>query len=156
GRTIAGLWAPLDYQQGAPYGFLIVERIALLAFGPGEWALRLLPFVASLAVLVLVCQVSRAHLGGVESVVAVGAAALMPALIYYSAEAKQYALDLAVSLALVSLAASALRRGLTIRRAVTLAIAGAGAVWFSHPAPFVLAGVGTTLFCHEVSQRRWD
>ena len=44
---ISLLTQPLAYDQVAPRGFLLVERLAVLALGPNEYALRLFPFVAS-------------------------------------------------------------------------------------------------------------
>ena len=38
------LTEPLGLDQVAPRGFLVIERLAVLAFGPGELALRLFPF----------------------------------------------------------------------------------------------------------------
>jgi uncharacterized membrane protein len=105
GRSFAGLLRPLDYQQGAPAGFLALERLAVVALGTGEWALRLVPFLASLAALALVDRFGRAHLGARGRVVGVALAAVAPALIYYSGEAKQYALDVAVGLGIPVLAA---------------------------------------------------
>ena len=57
GRSFAGLLAPLDYDQGAPIGFLMLERLAVVVFGPTELALRLVPFFASIAALALAFQV---------------------------------------------------------------------------------------------------
>src|SRR5262245_56132253 len=45
-RSFAGLVKPLDFDQGAPIGFLWIEKLATLAFGPGERALRLVPLLA--------------------------------------------------------------------------------------------------------------
>jgi hypothetical protein len=83
-----------------------------------------------------------------------GLAAVSPSLIAYAGEAKQYSVDVAVGLAILNLAGDALRQGLSARRAIALAVVGALAVWFSHPAPFVLAGAGTTLILHEALARR--
>lgn len=154
GRDFAGLLRPLDYDQGAPIGFLLVERLLVLILGPTELALRLVPFAASLATLVLVARFCRVHFGNWAAVVGLGLAAVSPSLIAYAGEGKQYSIDVAAGLLILNLAGDALRLGLTARRAIGLAVAGAVAVWFSHPAPFVLAGAGTTLILHEAHARR--
>jgi hypothetical protein len=154
GRSFAGLWRPLDLDQGAPVGFLMVERLAVLALGPNELALRLVPFLASVVTLFLIARFARVHFGEGADVVAVGMASVMPALVYYGAEGKQYALDVAVGLAILVVAAEAMKYGLTRRRAIGLAAVGAGAVWFSHPSLFVLAGAGTALALREIVHRR--
>src|SRR5262249_42929753 len=47
-RSFFGLLRPLDDFQVAPIGFLILQKAALLLFGPGERALRTLPFISFL------------------------------------------------------------------------------------------------------------
>src|SRR4051794_13103628 len=46
-RTPAELLGPLDWNQGAPIGFLMLSKLAVSAFGSGELALRLVPFAGS-------------------------------------------------------------------------------------------------------------
>ena len=154
GRSFAELLQPLDHEQGAPIGFLMLVKLATVAFGPTEIALRLVPFLASLATLYLIHRLCDANLGRVASVVGLALAGASPALVYYAGELKQYAVDVAVGLLVLTLAADALRLGLTRARWVTLALVGAGVVWLSHPAVFVLAGVGTVLIGSEVCDRR--
>ncbi len=154
GRSFAGLLAPLDYHQGAPIGFLMLERLAVVVLGPTELALRLVPFLASIATLGLVYWFCRANFGISAAAIGVALASLTPDLISYSGEAKQYGIDVTVGLLVVTLGANALRLGLSLRRALILAAVGALAVWFSHPAVFVLAGVGTTIILKEIVHRR--
>ena len=47
------LFAPLALDQVAPRGFLFVEKLAVIAFGPHELALRLFPFLCGIASVVL-------------------------------------------------------------------------------------------------------
>ena len=155
GRSFAELLGPLDHDQAAPVGFLFVERAAVAAFGPNELALRLFPFLASIATLILVHRFCRENLGRWSAVVAVAMAGVMPALVYYSGELKQYSSDVASGLLVLVLASGALRKGLTAGRAATLALAGMAVVWISHPSIFVLAGAGTTLILKGVIERRY-
>jgi hypothetical protein len=155
GRSFAGLLTPLDNDQAAPIGFLFIERASVLAFGPNEIALRLFPFLASIATLVLVYRLCAENLGRWSAVVAVALAGLMPALFYYSGELKQYSSDVASTLLILVLASGALRRGLTAGRAAGLAVAGMVVVWISHPSVFVLAGAGTTLILKGLIERRY-
>ena len=50
-RDFAGMFKPLDYDQGAPLGFLLVEKVFNLLLGKHELALRLFPLLAGLASL---------------------------------------------------------------------------------------------------------
>ena len=115
GRSFAGLLRPLDYDQGAPVGFLLLERLAVMLLGPNELALRLVPFLAAIAALVLVARFCRDHFGAGTAVLGVLLAAVLPALISYGGEAKQYSLDVAMALLILLTAADALRRGVTPR-----------------------------------------
>lgn len=63
--------------------------------------------------------------------------AIFPSLIYYSSEVKQYSSDVMFALLLLYLG--------TRGRAMLLGVFGAVAVWFSHPAIFVLAGLGVVI-----------
>ena len=155
GRSFAELLRPLDHDQAAPIGFLWLEKAAVLALGPNELALRLLPFLASIATLILIYGFCLRNTGRWSAVVAVGLAGLMPALVYYSGELKQYSSDVASGLLILVLAAEALRRGLTVGRAAWLAVWGMAVVWVSHPSVFVLAGAGTTLIVKEAIGRNY-
>ncbi|HEX5807263.1 MAG TPA: hypothetical protein VFY25_01250 [Anaerolineales bacterium] len=42
-RGFGGMFQPLDYDQGAPIGFLLVEKLFTSVFGRHELALRLFP-----------------------------------------------------------------------------------------------------------------
>src|ERR1051325_2431697 len=47
-QNFAGLFKPLDYDQGAPIGFLLVEKIFNSIFGKNEFTLRLFPLLVGL------------------------------------------------------------------------------------------------------------
>ncbi|WP_422924056.1 glycosyltransferase family 39 protein [Singulisphaera sp. PoT] len=155
GRSFAGLMRPLDYDQGAPIGFLWVEKLSVLALGPNELALRLFPFLASLATIALVYRFCRAHFEREGAAIGVAVIAVMPSLISYAGEAKQYAVDVAAGLLVMTLIADSLREGINARRAAVLAVVGAICVWISHPVVFILAGAGATLILKEGFHRRF-
>lgn len=152
-RSPAELLRPLDYNQGAPVGFLLLVKGAIGAFGPAEWALRLVPFAASLAGLVGFAFLARRLLPAGAAVLAVALFALSPHLISYAAECKQYAGDASIAIGLLACATGLLEGKGGRTRYVTFALAGAAAVWFSHPAAFVLAGVGSALLARELAAR---
>src|SRR5207249_2944193 len=47
-RTFTQLLQPLDYDQGAPFAFLIIERAFVQLLGNSEYALRLFPLLAGI------------------------------------------------------------------------------------------------------------
>src|SRR5690349_22225807 len=50
-RNFAGLFKPLDYDQGTPLGFLLIEKFFNVILGKNELVLRLFPLMMGLAVL---------------------------------------------------------------------------------------------------------
>lgn len=84
---------PLDYEQKAPIGFLWLSKLAVLAFGKTEMALRLVPLLCGIALLFVFRPVARRFLQPVGVAVAVGILALAPPLVYHAVEAKQYATE---------------------------------------------------------------
>lgn len=152
-RTFGGFLRPLDFGQRAPLGFLAAERTMVTLFGSSERAMRLVPLAASLLSLVLFYFLGRRYLTRIGLTISLALFVLCGPVVYYAAEVKQYSTDVAVTLFLFALASRPLEEGLSIRRTVLLAAAGAVAIWWSDPAVFVLAGIGTT-FLVGFSRRR--
>ena len=131
-RPIPRLIPPLDNHQGAPLGFLALEKAAVLAFGTNEYAMRLVPMVAGVAALVLLYLLVRRILPPVATLASVGLFALSSQQIGYSTELKRYSMDAAVALLVMFVAIGrwpARRR----RDLMLLTVIGAAAVWFSVP-----------------------
>src|SRR5262249_30199916 len=121
---------------------LMLEKLVVIRFGTGELALRLVPFLAGIGAIFLFVAVARKFLATREVAIAVGLFCVCSTLIHYSTEAKQYSTDVAVALVLYRIAAPMLERRLGPIQMSGFAAAGALAVWFSHPAAFVIAGLG--------------
>ncbi|HYW13988.1 MAG TPA: hypothetical protein VE871_18635, partial [Longimicrobium sp.] len=143
GRGFRGLMDPLEFGQAAPYGFLALERAAVLLLGSSEYALRLVPLLAGLGALALFPAVARRYVSAPARTVAVAVFALAPFLVYYASEVKQYSLDVLV--ATVVLWAAAELRDRRPGAAGKAMAAGVLGVWLSQPAVFMLAGAGLAL-----------
>ncbi len=152
-RTPRQLFDKLDYNQGAPVGFLLAAKASVSAFGSSAWALRLVPFLASLAGLVAFALVARRLLCAPSASLAVILFAASPHVVSYAGECKQYASDTALAVGLFAAALGLLERQGGFRRWSALAGAGAAAVWCSHPAAFVLGGIGTALLARAAHAR---
>lgn len=150
GRDALALLAPLDFGQSAPYGFLLLERLTVLGFGPGELALRGVSLFAGLLALPAFAWVALSVLSRRGAQVAVVLFATSEPLIFYASELKPYALDVAVAIGLLALFCRLEAGTLSVRRAWCLAIAGAVAPWCSFPAVFALAAAGVWLFASAV------
>jgi hypothetical protein len=153
GRDFASLLAPLARQQVAPLGFLWLEKAVVSIFGTGEYALRLVPFLASLAALSLFALVARRLLTPIAALFVLALFATATPLLYFAAEMKQYSLDVAVVLALFTLVLAPtgttdrtlVGRTISGGRLGALGVAGIIAPWLSQPSVFVLGGVALFL-----------
>jgi hypothetical protein len=152
-RSPAGLLLPLDWNQGAPVGFLLAMKATVGTLGVSERTLRLLPLLGSLAGLVGFAWLATKWLPRSAAFVAAFLFSFSPVLVSYSAESKQYATDAAIAIGLLGAATGLLRGECGRRRWVVLAVAGMAAIWFSHPAAFVLAGIGTPLLLAALLKR---
>lgn len=152
-RSWEQLWLPLDYNQGAPIGFLLIEKLAVHLLGNNEYALRLFPLLSGLAVLVLFYAIAQRRVRPATALIGVGLVVVSSQLIYYSSEVKQYSSDAAIGLLLIAMALYADAKPASLWRAILLGLSGAAALWFSHPAVFVLAGLGAGLFLFRLRAR---
>lgn len=143
-RSFAELLTPLTYHQVAPPLFLWAERASVLTFGYSEWSLRLVPFIASIAALLLFRHLAARLLAGPALLLAFGIFAVAYPGIRYAAEAKQYATDLLAALVLLTLAVEWYRS----RRVAWLWALAALApllLWLSYPAAFVVGGISLAI-----------
>jgi hypothetical protein len=153
-RPFAGLLKPLDFHQGAPIGFLLLEKAMTRVFGNTEHALRLYPQLSSIAVLPLTYCICRRLVSVRGALFALAVVAFSRSLIYYSAEVKQYSTDVfwgALLLLLTLRACQERRKG---RELLALGAAGLVAIWMSHPAPFFLISACLILYFSNVRGKR--
>lgn len=137
---------PMDYDQGAPIGYLFSVKTITLLLGDSEYALRLFSLLAGCAALLLFALLADRHLEKSGAVIAVAWFACAPYLVSYSSEVKQYIGDVLVSLLFLLLFFRMVQKPARARDFLLIGAAGTALVWFSHPSVFVAAGVGVTLF----------
>ncbi|GMV98884.1 MAG: hypothetical protein AMXMBFR84_00240 [Candidatus Hydrogenedentota bacterium] len=138
-RDYHELLNPLEYLQKAPYLFLATTRLATESIDASEYALRLVPFAASVLTLPLFYGILRRLATPPVRVFALVLFAVASPLVFYAAETKPYSLDLLIALLIVLLL---LPEQFSFGRATVIAVTGAIAVWASFTAVFVLAGAG--------------
>lgn len=153
-RTWSGLLEPLDWNQGAPLGYLLLVKGITEWAGVSEESLRSVSLFCSLVGLVGFAVLSRRLLPGWAAVGAIALYSASPGLVSYSAECKQYACDAAVTVGLLLLA-ERLHRHWSWRAMLGMTLGGMAALWFSHPAVFVLAGIGGSLLIKTLPQRQF-
>ena len=180
GRSFGGLAAPLWLNQSAPLGWLALERLALLAFGTGERALRLLPLLFDIGTLACAAWIGRRWLSIAGAAVLALLCAFGPWLAYHALELKPYSSDAFWALLLSGLAAWVLEpevrgeapasppanlevratpvdataddRPRTVRRVLTWWAAAAVGHWFGNGA--LLVTPACALVLHAVLWRR--
>ena len=123
-RSFAQLVMPLDYNQGAPIGFLLTEKLFVEIFGRSEYVLRLFPLLCGVISLFLFVNVARHFLELKSLVVATGIFAISYKLIFYSSDVKQYSSDVAIALALYALALHIQATGLNATKSVAFGMIG--------------------------------
>jgi hypothetical protein len=154
-RSFAGLLQPLDYDQAAPIGFLFIERLAIEILGNSEYALRFWPLIVGILSLFLFYRVSQTVLHAQAVFVVVGLFAILDPLIYYSSEVKQYAGDAAITLCILLVSFQLTTKPMRLLSLGLFGVVGAVSVWLSHPAVFVLGGVGMTLAAAALLRKDW-
>jgi hypothetical protein len=108
-RGWIGLAHPLAFQQTAPLLFLWSTRAAILTAGVTAAALRAIPLLAGLAAIPLIWYAGRALVGPGGALLAAALAALCPLGIEYGAILKPYAVDAAVTAAILALCLAVVR-----------------------------------------------
>lgn len=149
-RNFATLTQKLDYEQGAPIGFLFIEKLFVILLGNQDQVMRLFPLIAGIIAIYLFYRIAQVHIKG--GMLAVFLFAISWSLIYYSSELKQYSSDVMIALLLVFLAIRCLKEGVQARDFLLLGVSGAVGLWISHPSAFVLAGIGLTLFIAAITK----
>lgn len=147
-RSFLELFQPLDYDQGAPIGFLLIEKLAVQLLGDNEYALRLFPLLSGIAAIFLFYQLAQRWLQPWGIQIALGLFVSLNPLIYYSSEVKQYSSDIAIAL-LLGLVIPRSQAQRTPKQIFFRGSVGAIAVWLSHPAVFVLAGLEISNLLNE-------
>lgn len=142
-RTL--LTQPLQLDQVAPRGFLLVEKLAVLAFGNSEAALRLFPFLCGVAGVFLFRRLAERVLDGLAVPFATALFAIGIPFIKYGAEVKQYEVDATAAILLMLLACDLRDRDLSTGRLVLLGLVGFVVTWFSQASVLVMGGIGLAL-----------
>lgn len=151
-RSFGALLQPLDYNQGAPIGFLFVEKILISIFGNNEWTLRFFPLLSGILSVYLIYLISRKYFGKL-GLIAVASFSFSSVMIYYSSELKQYSTDVTVALLIIYLTLRCLDEVSNSEHVVQLGIAGIAGVFLSHPSVFVLSVAEFLLFINSLLKK---
>jgi hypothetical protein len=139
-KGFAELFGPLLFAEAAPPLFLWLEKAVTLVLGDGTYALRLVPFLASCASLLLFVPVARRLLSPSAVPWAVLLFACSDNLLWHTCEAKPYAVEVlcAVGLLAVYCRARAWPLG---RQFLLYALLGPLLIWLAYPGCFLCGGL---------------
>ncbi len=146
---------PLDYNQTAPIGFLALTKQLVLMFGNGELVLRAVPFLSGIISVPLFYNVIKKFSARKTALIALVLFSFSSSLLFHNTEFKQYSSDVFFALIISLLGVVFLTKKLTFQRGILLGMGGAAMIWFSHPAVFMLGGIGLTLLVFYFSNKRW-
>lgn len=144
-----------DIFISTPFGFVLAEKIAINTFGNSEYALKLFPLLSAIVSLFLFYYVAKNYIKPKVVPIALGLFSLTEPMIDYSSSVRPYASDVAITLLLYAAAIYVQSKKLTALRIFGWGAIGAAAVWISHPATIVLAGIGTTLTISCLAGKEW-
>lgn len=154
-KSFPELLKPLDYGQVAPIGFLFVEKLSVQLLGNNEYVLRLFPFLCGIISLFLFFQIAKRLLGKEAFLIALTLFSLSGSLICYSAQLKQYSIDVTAILLLYAITMYFQSQRLKASHVASFGLIGATIIWFSHPSVFVLAGIGICLSLFSLRRKEW-
>jgi uncharacterized membrane protein len=144
-RNYVTLLEKLEYGQAAPPMFLILTKFLTNIFGNNEYTLRFLPLAAGIISLYIFYKVSSHFLNEKALPIALILLSFTHYNVYYSAEFKQYSLELLTALIILLTAVKLYKSNYNNSKLLSFLITGIFAVWFSHTSVFILAGVGIAL-----------
>ncbi|MCM8787160.1 MAG: hypothetical protein NC935_03810 [Candidatus Omnitrophica bacterium] len=150
------LLKPPTMLQVAPFGFLLIEKIIVFLLGNSEYTLRLFPLLSGILSLFLFHKLAKRFLGLKAIPIAVGLFAILPPLIYYSSELKQYSSDVMITLLIYLIIFYILGvEKLTLWETFLFGTIGSILIWFSHPAIFVITGLSAVLIFYHLKENKW-
>ena len=152
-RSYLELLLPLDYDQGAPIGFLWIENLSIQIFGNNEYALRLFPFVSSIISIFIFHRLAKIFLKRQAVPIALVFFVSLYYLLYFATELKQYSSDVLVALISCLIVIKIATERLNMIKTIIYSLLGSLIIWFSHPAVFTLGGVGASIFVIDIVKR---
>lgn len=145
------LTVPLDNVHSVPPGFLALVWFAHWGLGSSEWALRIIPFTASIAALfwakVAAERLFESHLA---RSVFLALIAFSPVLVYYSQELKQYSFDVLATVAVLWMLANWNQQ----QNRWSFGLLGAILVQFSVTAVFSLVALGIAVISVQLNREK--
>jgi hypothetical protein len=154
-KPLSALAKPLDFNQAAPVGFLVIEGLVARSLGYAEYVLRIFPLLCGLVSVPAFAWLARRVVSEAAAPFALLLFAVANGVVYYSSEVKPYETDLAVAVVLLA-AGVFLAEGAAgpSRTPLVVAVGGLILLSLSFPAVFVIAAVTGALLVRLLSNRQ--
>lgn len=152
-KSALELLGPLDWNQAAPAGFLLLSKWHGALFDYGEFSLTFLPWLFSVLALAGFLRLSVDVVELSWAPVAFVPFATSSTAVYYAGEFKQYSADLFVSVGLLLLTVRALGGRPARPWIIGWTVFSIAGLWLSHIAILVAAGTGVALLWQSWRQR---
>ena len=143
---VALLTQPLPFDQVAPKGFLLIQKLSVLAFGSSDYVLRVMPFF--MLHRGAGCLLASSRLSSCpqrEHWWPCSCSQQQRLLCCSAGKSKQYSTDVCVALLLTLLAHRLISHKPTTRETCLAAAGGAALLWLSQPAVLVAAGLAVPI-----------
>ena len=140
-RGLLQLAGRLSLAQSAPYGWLVVERLALRLLGANERVLRLFPLLCGLGTIATALWIGRRWLGAIAASALVLLCSVSQWITYSFVEVKHYSADVCFALLLPALAAWAVEADQVLFWWIVAIVAQ----WFANGALFVTPACALTI-----------
>ncbi len=142
-KDFIALAKPLDYNQVAPYGFLVIEKIFTILFGTEDYIFRIIPLISGILLififLYLLKNIFKSYLAILTGIILIN---LNFDLIYYNIELKPYILDALLTSILIVAFLKLLEN--FEKNIFKYSVLCALALWFSYPSFFTIASIYTS------------
>lgn len=150
-KSIFELLEPLDINQVAPIGFLMIEKFFASLFGNSDWSMRIFPVISFFISSFLIFKLSLKLVS--EKPYALFSAAFFGSsyfIVYYSSEVKQYISDTSVCL-LILLATIHYARQKGITKLWAYSLLGVLSIWISNISIILLtvSGLYFLMYIHK-------
>lgn len=143
--SFSDIHKPLENDQTAPLGFLVLSKIIGMHFDYRELALTFLPFIFGVFSLPAFYLLGNELFKKKYNLIFLSFACFSMAAVYYSSEFKQYSGDLFFSTLIMYFTIRLYNNDFRKNDYIYLFCVGLVAIWFSHAAIIVSAGCGLGL-----------
>lgn len=140
-KSFVELLQALDFNQGAFWGFLVIEKFILSILGDSGYSLRLFSLICGIISIFLFYKLVSLYLDKRRVLLSLALFSISYSLIYYSAELKPYSLDVLCTLLLLLLTANVEKKKLDIKNIIIFGFYISLVAWFSYPSVFVTVSI---------------